>query len=83
MLTIPSDMFRSDLSFGFSSEDNCKYELTFDDLDNLYPPAEMDDFLILNRFDPKELHISPADAKTLKEELVDAIASLNQGVEDQ
>ncbi|PRQ40240.1 putative transcription factor bZIP family [Rosa chinensis] len=49
---MPSDSFMSDLGFGFGSEDNCDYELTFDDLDNLYLPSEADDFLIPDGFDP-------------------------------
>ncbi|XP_050374143.1 bZIP transcription factor 17 [Argentina anserina] len=47
-----SDSFMSDLGFGFGSDDNCDYELTFDDLDNLYLPSDADGFLLLDGFDP-------------------------------
>lgn len=52
MATVPSDTFMSDLGFGFGSDDNCDFELTFDDLDNLYLPSEADDFLIPDGLDP-------------------------------
>lgn len=66
MTTIPSDAFLSDLGFGFGSEDNCDYELTFDDLDNLYLPSETDDFLIPDGFDPGAAADQPsADSTSL------------------
>lgn len=37
---------------GLTFEDNCDFELTFDDLDNLYLPSETEDFLIPDAFDP-------------------------------
>ncbi|KAL6186516.1 hypothetical protein ACLB2K_042636 [Fragaria x ananassa] len=52
MATMAADSFMSDLGFGFGSDDNCDYELTFDDLDNLYLPSEADDFLLPEGFDP-------------------------------
>ncbi|KAL6193328.1 hypothetical protein ACLB2K_034412 [Fragaria x ananassa] len=52
MATMAADSFMSDLGFGFGSDDNCDYELTFDDLDNLYIPSEADDFLLPEGFDP-------------------------------
>ncbi|KAL6284476.1 hypothetical protein ACE6H2_015405 [Prunus campanulata] len=52
MATVPYETFMSDLGFGFGSDDNCDFELTFDDLDNLYLPSEADDFLIPDGLDP-------------------------------
>ncbi|BFG30646.1 hypothetical protein CerSpe_169200 [Prunus speciosa] len=52
--TVPYETFMSDLGFGFGSDDNCDFELTFNDLDNLYLPSEADDFLILNQWRMQE-----------------------------
>ncbi|KAM6549440.1 hypothetical protein CsatB_021116 [Cannabis sativa] len=45
----PSDNFFSDLGLGFP--DNCEYELTFDDIEDLYLPSDTDDFLTTDGFD--------------------------------
>ncbi|KAL6284306.1 hypothetical protein ACE6H2_015235 [Prunus campanulata] len=52
MATVLYETFMSDLGFGFGFNDNCDFELTFDDLDNLYLPSEGDDFLIPDGLDP-------------------------------
>lgn len=49
-LAASNDAFISDLGLGF--DDNCEFELTFDDLDHLYLPSETEDFLIPDAFDP-------------------------------
>lgn len=59
-----SDAFISDLGLGF--EDNCDFELTFDDLENLYLPSETEDFLIPDAFDPVSSSLySPSPAPFL------------------
>ncbi|XP_068330175.1 bZIP transcription factor 17-like [Pyrus communis] len=50
---VPSDdPFMSDLGFGFGDDGNCEFELTFDDLDDLYLPSEAEDFLVPDGLDP-------------------------------
>ncbi|KAM1158019.1 hypothetical protein ACFX2B_028322 [Malus domestica] len=49
---VTSDEFMSDLGFGFGPDDNCDFELTFDDLDKLYLPSVTEDFLLPDGLDP-------------------------------
>ncbi|KAM1027740.1 hypothetical protein FF1_040437 [Malus domestica] len=49
---VTSDEFMSDLGFGFGPDDNCDFELTFDDLDKLYLPSVTKDFLLPDGLDP-------------------------------
>ena len=45
----PSGNFFADLGLGF--EENCDYELTFDDIEDLYLPSDTEEFLIGDGFD--------------------------------
>ncbi|KAM1397422.1 hypothetical protein ACFX2I_015004 [Malus domestica] len=49
---VTSDEFMSDLGFGFGPDDNCDFELTFDDLDKLYLPSVTKDFLLPDGLNP-------------------------------
>jgi hypothetical protein len=59
---ISSENYISDLGFGFGFDDNPNFELTFDDLDDLYLPSENDEFLIpdhgLDSLQPVQVSVS-------------------------
>ncbi|RDX95403.1 bZIP transcription factor 17, partial [Mucuna pruriens] len=51
--------FASDLDFGMDFDDNGEYEITFDDLDNIYIPSDADDFLLPDACNPNNDSASP------------------------
>ena len=57
-----SENYISDLGFGFGFDDNPNFELTFDDLEDLYLPSENDEFLIpdhgLDSLQPVQVSVS-------------------------
>ncbi|KAI4300922.1 hypothetical protein L6164_034248 [Bauhinia variegata] len=58
--TVPSDAFASDLELGMEFGESGDFEITFDDLDNLYIPSDAEDFLLPDGYNPTAASILPS-----------------------